>query len=119
MSLTKVFSILAAGAAFAAALEPVAVVRIEASHGGAGNGLTNTTFATPLGSIYADATKLDEVSTLYLDGVWGADATHVTCTPYAYNNGTGRGGLAFTTTEPSYLSTNTVQVGSVICRLDS
>lgn len=39
----------------------------------------------------------------------------VTCTPYKYIDGTGRSGLPFTDGNPSYLSTNTVVVGSIYC----
>ncbi|KAI1174431.1 hypothetical protein F4777DRAFT_579986 [Nemania sp. FL0916] len=86
-----------------------ALVVVEASHGGAGSGLTNTTITVPIGTVYTNE-ALAAVSTLYLlspnDGV---------CTPYLYANGTGARGAPFHVGEPSRLSTNTVVVGSVVC----
>ncbi|KAI0141565.1 hypothetical protein GGR57DRAFT_487117 [Xylariaceae sp. FL1272] len=87
-----------------------ATVVIEASHGGAGSGLTNTTITVPLGKIYTNEDALDEVSTLYL-----LSPSTVTCTPYQATTGTGTGGLPFTVGNPSLLSTNTVVVGSLVC----
>ncbi|EMC92529.1 hypothetical protein BAUCODRAFT_38597 [Baudoinia panamericana UAMH 10762] len=94
--------------------QSTAVVTITASHGGAGNGLTNTTISVPLNSTYTNV-ALDEVSYLYLTGANGVPLESITCTPYRYANGTGNAGLPFTSSKPSLLSTNTVQVGSLIC----
>ncbi|KAK3109962.1 hypothetical protein LTR53_016229 [Teratosphaeriaceae sp. CCFEE 6253] len=91
-----------------------ASVTIEASHGGAGSGLTNTTITVPLNTTYSDP-ALDTVSSLYLTGATGSAVESITCTPYRYANGTGAGGLPFTYGAPSRLSTNTVQVGSIVC----
>jgi hypothetical protein len=87
-----------------------ALIIIEASHGGAGNGLTNTTITVPIGTVYTNPDALDEVSTLYL-----LSPESTTCTPYKLSNGTGSSGLPFTVGHPSYLSTNTVVVGSIAC----
>ncbi|ETS83512.1 hypothetical protein PFICI_05388 [Pestalotiopsis fici W106-1] len=115
-------SVLVSAAAFAgmAIAAPVdstatATIVIEASHGGAGSGLTNTTISVPIGPIYTNSDALDEVSTLYLTGATGVDVTSVTCTPYQATDGEGTGGLPFTSSQPSYLSTNTVVVGSIVC----
>ncbi|EME84084.1 uncharacterized protein MYCFIDRAFT_195236 [Pseudocercospora fijiensis CIRAD86] len=95
-----------------------ATITIEASHGGAGNGLTNTTIEVPLHTRYANP-ALDTVSTLYLTGADGVPLDSITCTPYRYNNLTGAGGLPFNSTAPSFLSTNTVQVASLLCNTTS
>lgn len=95
-----------------------ATITIEASHGGAGNGLTNTTIEVPLKTRYTNP-ALDAVSTLYLTAAEGVNLDSITCTPYRYNNLTGAGGLPFTSTTPSFLSTNTVQVGSLLCNTTS
>lgn len=94
------------------ALAQSAIVTIEASHGGAGNGLTNTTITVPLNARYTNP-ALQTVSTLYLTGANGVDITSITCEPFTYNNMTGPAN--FTSTRPSLLSTNTVQVGSLLC----
>jgi hypothetical protein len=105
----------AALAAAASAQQPTAQITIEASHGGAGNGLTNKTVEVPIGPVYTNAEALGEVSTLYLTGATGVPVEHVTCTPYHAATGEGSGGRPFTSTTPSRLSTNTVQVGSIQC----
>ncbi|KAI5862079.1 hypothetical protein GGS23DRAFT_103669 [Durotheca rogersii] len=92
-----------------------AIVVVEASHGGAGNGLTNTTIAVPIEQVYTNPEALDEVSTLYLIDAEGVAVESVVCTPYRGTDGTGASGLPFTNTNPSYLSTNTVVVGSIVC----
>ncbi|KAI1382294.1 hypothetical protein F4677DRAFT_21845 [Hypoxylon crocopeplum] len=106
-----------AGLALAApATVPAALVVVEASHGGAGSGLTNTTLSVPIGTIYNYRGPLDTVSTLYLVGTTeGVPVDSVTCTPYHSTDGTGSHGLPFTYGTPSRLSTNTVVVGSVVC----
>lgn len=113
---TTAFALSAAAlAAAASAQQPTAQITIEASHGGAGTGLTNKTIDVPVGPVYTNAEALREVSTLYLTGAQGVPVEHVTCTPYHATNGEGSGGAAFTSATPSRLSTNTVQVGSIQC----
>lgn len=90
------------------------VVIIEASHGGAGNGLTNNSITVPLSTYYTDP-KLDAVSTLYLTQASDVELDAVTCTPYRNANGSGSAGLPFNSTRPSFISTNTEQIGSVFC----
>ncbi|KAI3325584.1 hypothetical protein HD806DRAFT_533247 [Xylariaceae sp. AK1471] len=87
---------------------PPAVIVIEASHGGAGSGLTYTTITVPIGPVYTNEEALAEVSSLYL-----VKPESATCTPYKNGDGTGTGGLPFTVGKPSLLSTNTVVVGSI------
>ncbi|KAI6820413.1 hypothetical protein KC367_g4208 [Hortaea werneckii] len=107
-------TLLAVGAFATTAFAQSASVTITASHGGAGNGLTNTTITVPLGSLYTNA-ALDEVSYLYLTGASDAVLDSITCTPHRYANGTGEAGRPFTSSSPSLLSTNTVKVGSLTC----
>ncbi|RMY55577.1 hypothetical protein D0865_04097 [Hortaea werneckii] len=107
-------ALLAVGAFATMAIAQTASVTITASHGGAGNGLTNTTITVPLGSLYTNA-ALDEVSYLYLTGSNDAVLESITCTPHRYANGTGEAGRPFTSSSPSLLSTNTVKVGSLTC----
>ncbi|RMY59984.1 hypothetical protein D0863_11743 [Hortaea werneckii] len=107
-------ALLAVGAFATTAIAQSASVTITASHGGAGNGLTNTTITVPLGSLYTNA-ALDEVSYLYLTGSNDAVLESITCTPHRYANGTGEAGRPFTSSSPSLLSTNTVKVGSLTC----
>ncbi|RMY83741.1 hypothetical protein D0862_11611 [Hortaea werneckii] len=107
-------ALLAVGAFATTAFAQSASVTITASHGGAGNGLTNTTITVPLGSLYTNA-ALDEVSYLYLTGASDAVLESITCTPHRYANGTGEAGRPFTSNSPSLLSTNTVKVGSLTC----
>ncbi|KAI6819344.1 hypothetical protein KC340_g4933 [Hortaea werneckii] len=107
-------ALLAVGAFATTAIAQSASVTITASHGGAGNDLTNTTITVPLGSLYTNA-ALDEVSYLYLTGSNDAVLESITCTPHRYANGTGEAGRPFTSSSPSLLSTNTVKVGSLTC----
>lgn len=93
----------------------VAVVTIESSHGGAGQGLSNITVDIPLTATYTNRSALAEVSTLYLVDARGVPFDSVTCTPFRYANGSGDAGLPFNETSPSFLSTNTVEVGSIVC----
>ncbi|KAK5727526.1 hypothetical protein LTR15_003425 [Elasticomyces elasticus] len=93
-------------------LAQIADVTITASHGGAGNGLTNTTVIVPLGTPYTNS-ALDTVSYLYLTGANGAALEDITCQAYVYPNGTGAAGQPFTHISPALLSTNTVIVGSL------
>ncbi|KAI1871492.1 uncharacterized protein JN550_004486 [Neoarthrinium moseri] len=92
-----------------------AIVTVEASHGGAGNGLTNTTVTVPIGTVFTGDKALDTVSTLYLTGSLEAPLDSITCSPYKSTDGTGSGGLPFNSTTPSFLSTNTVEFGSIVC----
>ncbi|KAH6659069.1 hypothetical protein BKA67DRAFT_529257 [Truncatella angustata] len=107
----------ASAAAFAGLVSavPSATIIIEASHGGAGNGLTNTTIVVPVGPVYTNPDALSTVSTLYLTAASEVAVESISCTPYQTTNGTGGHGLAFTSSTPSFLSTNTVQVGSIVC----
>lgn len=95
--------------------KPAAIVVIEASHGGAGQDLTNQTVTIPLTATYSNTSALAEVSTLYLVNAVGVPLTSISCTPFRNADGTGKSGLTFDSTTPSYLSTNTVQVGSIVC----
>ncbi|KAI0547217.1 hypothetical protein F4679DRAFT_586775 [Xylaria curta] len=104
-------------AAFASAVPctpnpQTATVVIETSHGGAFNDRTNKTITVPIGPVYVNESAFAAVSTLYL---LGPDTA--TCTPYKAKNGTGSGGLPFYVGHPSLLSTNSVQVGSLVCTL--
>lgn len=74
----------------------------------------NTTICGTLGTLITDP-ALDRVSDLHLSSVEVVPLETVTCTPYLYTDGTGRGGLPFLEDSPSFLSTNTVQVGSIYC----
>lgn len=103
---TAVISLLATAAAAAT----TTTVVIEASHGGAGSGLTNNTITVPVGPVYTNKEAFAAVSTLYITSDDG-----VSCIPYGAENGQGTHGLAFTFGTPSRLSTNTVQVGSLVC----
>ncbi|KAK3719208.1 hypothetical protein LTR37_004427 [Vermiconidia calcicola] len=94
---------------------PTAIITIEASHGGAGQGLTNNTVFVPLTSTYTNESALSTISTLYLVDSINSPLSSITCTPFRNADGTGDAGLAFTSEEPSFLSTNTVQVGSIVC----
>ncbi|KAI2624466.1 hypothetical protein GGS21DRAFT_493877 [Xylaria nigripes] len=98
-----------ASAAPAAQIDNVHVVA-EAIHGGTGIDRTNTTITVPVGPLYRNEEVLDQVSTLYL-----LDGDGVSCIPYQSADGTGPHGLPFTVGHPSYLSTNTVVVGSIQC----
>jgi len=101
------------------ALAQSATVIVEASHGGAGQGSTNTTITVPLGSPFTGNPALNAVSTLFLTGATGADVNTITCQGFKSTDGTGSGGLPFTVSTPSFLSTNTVQVGSIVCNTNS
>lgn len=115
-------STIAASAATLAGLAsavPSAVITIETSHGGAGSGLTNKTITVPVGPVYTNSEALNAVSTLYLTGASEIAINSISCTPYRSVNGSGSRGLPFSSTTPSYLSTNTVQVGSIVCLTNS
>ncbi|KAI0132967.1 hypothetical protein BJ170DRAFT_680840 [Xylariales sp. AK1849] len=116
---TTAFTVSTAALAGLATAAPTAIITIEASHGGAGNGLTNNTITVPIGTVYTNPTSLGSVSTLYLTGASGVDITSISCTPYQATNGTGSAGLPFTSSSPSLLSTNTVAVGSIVCKSNS
>jgi hypothetical protein len=104
------FTAALASAAPTSASQEDAIIIIEASHGGAGSGLTNTTITVPIGTVYTNEEALAEVSNLYL-----LCPKSTTCTPYQSEEGTGTDGLPFTVGKPSRLSTNTVVVGSIVC----
>ncbi|WPG98904.1 Hypothetical protein R9X50_00170400 [Acrodontium crateriforme] len=113
--MTKIVAALAALAATAAAQS--ALVTVEAFNCGAGSCITNTTIEVPLGSVYTNSSALDKVSFLYLTGATGGIATgSITCTPYKDTSGSGSAGLPFNSTTPSLLSTNLVQLGSIVCK---
>ncbi|KAI8960125.1 hypothetical protein F5Y11DRAFT_279612 [Daldinia sp. FL1419] len=99
-----------------AAAAPSAQINVESSHGGAGNGLINKTIEVPIGTVFTGSDALKEVSTLYLVAVSDADINTVVCTPHKNVEGTDAGGKPFTVNQPSYLSTNTVVVGSIVCK---
>ncbi|KAK5164873.1 uncharacterized protein LTR77_009537 [Saxophila tyrrhenica] len=113
-STTAMLSLLAFAFSANAALQN-AIIIVSASHGGAGQDITNTTITVPMSQTYTNPKVLDEVSTLYIANSTGVPAASVTCTPYRNPDGTGDAGLAFTVEDPSELSTNTVQVGSIVC----
>lgn len=92
-----------------------AIITITASHGGAGNGLANTTVTVPLNTAFTNSSALAEVSYLYLTGATGVPFDSITCQAYQDDAGTVQGGEPFNSSTPALLSTNTVQVGSIIC----
>ncbi|CAG9993932.1 unnamed protein product [Clonostachys byssicola] len=95
---------------------PEAYVTIETNRGNAFGDVCQKTVIVPIGSVYTNVEDLATVSTLRLKGANGVDENTVTCTPYKNNDGTGSSGLPFTKETPSYLSTNTVVVGSIVCK---
>ncbi|KAG4219183.1 hypothetical protein PC116_g32337 [Phytophthora cactorum] len=108
--------IAAAFAGFAAAQAPYALVAVESSHGGAGNGLVNKTIQVPLDTVYTNPAVLNEVSTLYLISCsQGTNVYSVVCQPHKDPAGTDTGAKPFDIKTPSRLSTNTVVVGSITC----
>jgi hypothetical protein len=104
-----------ASLALASDASDMAVVNVEASHGGAGQDLTNTTIRVPFISAYTNQNVLDEVSTLYLIDSIGVPIDSISCQPFRYANGSGDAGLPFNSSYPSYISTNTVEIGSIVC----
>ena len=94
---------------------PAAIVTIESSHGGAGQDLTNVTVTIPLTTAYTNHSALDTVSTLYLVDSVNSPINSITCTPFKNPDGSGDAGLAFDSTTPSYISTNTLPLGSIVC----
>ncbi|CAH0044309.1 unnamed protein product [Clonostachys solani] len=112
-------SVLSLAAAQPAARDaPEAYVTIEKNLGNAFGDVCQKTVRVPIGSVYTNVEDLATVSTLRLKGAGGVDVQTVTCTPYKNNDGTGTGGLPFTKETPSYLSTNTVVVGSIVCKTE-
>ncbi|KAI5362181.1 hypothetical protein Slin14017_G074180 [Septoria linicola] len=101
-------------AAAATAAAQSVIVIVESSHGGAGNGLMNESITVPLNTIYTSP-ALDAVSTLYLTQSECIELGSVTCTPHRDTDGTGVAGLPFNSTSPSFISTNTEQIGSLVC----
>ncbi|KAI0176394.1 hypothetical protein GGR52DRAFT_571357 [Hypoxylon sp. FL1284] len=119
MQFTSVFASVMALAGMAAAAGD-ALVKVERSHGGAGNDITSTTIVVPLGEVFKGDPALEAVSTLYLVGATNhVDMNTITCTPYQSDDATGTHGLAFDSKTPSRLSTNTVVVGSILCETTS
>ncbi|VUC29822.1 unnamed protein product [Clonostachys rosea] len=106
----------AAQPAVAARDAPEAYVTIETNKGNAFGDVCQNTVRVPIGSVYTNVEALAAVSTLRLKGAGGVEAQTVTCTPYKNSDGTGSSGLPFTQETPSYLSTNTVVVGSIVCK---
>ncbi|KAI1826269.1 hypothetical protein F4861DRAFT_497685 [Xylaria intraflava] len=106
----SLFGLLSVATAVPVINSPEVEIVVEASHGGAGSGLTNTTITVPVGPLYTNKAALAAVSTLYL-----LDDETVSCIPYQSEDGTGTHGLPFTVGHPSFLSTNTVVVGSIRC----
>ncbi|KAH7311320.1 hypothetical protein B0I35DRAFT_437894 [Stachybotrys elegans] len=76
----------------------------------------NSTVPVPIGPIFTGDAALSAVSTLYLTGSTGVPVDTVICTPFRNIDGTGNGGLPFTFGSPSFLSLNTVVVGSIVCQ---
>ncbi|KAI1854017.1 hypothetical protein JX265_003660 [Neoarthrinium moseri] len=112
--------ILASAAALAgtALATPSAKITVEASHSGINN-TSKEVITVPIGPVYTNSQALAAVSKLSLTGADGVALESITCTPYHATNGTGSGGLPFTSSKPSLLSTNTVQVGSIVCKVTS
>jgi hypothetical protein len=78
----------------------------------------NTTLVVPIGPVFNNNQALETVSTLYLYDAIGIPSTAAAqCTPYLNADGTGNSGRPFKVGEPSRLSTNTVVVGSIVCRV--
>ncbi|KAI1107858.1 hypothetical protein F4804DRAFT_296141 [Jackrogersella minutella] len=93
----------------------VAIINVESSHGGAGTGLRNATINVEIGPLFTGDIALNAVSTLYLVGAEGVPVESITCIPYKAANGLGDHGLPLTSVNPSRLSTNVIQVGSILC----
>ncbi|KAK6221504.1 hypothetical protein LQW54_001276 [Pestalotiopsis sp. IQ-011] len=113
---TSTFIASAAALAGTVYATPSAVISVEFHDNGA---LKNTSVTVPIGTVYTDPKNLYQVSTLYLSSAVDADVNSITCTPFQNNHGTGAGGKDFSYGNPSLLSTNSVQVGSIVCRLTS
>lgn len=96
--------------------EATAFVRIETNLGGVFGDVKQKTVQVPIGAVYTNEQDLAAVSTLYLMGATGVEATAVTCSPFKETSGSGSAGKDFTSGNPSYLSTNTVTVGSIVCK---
>ncbi|KAI1208705.1 uncharacterized protein F4807DRAFT_461248 [Annulohypoxylon truncatum] len=105
-----------AGSAFAGE-GASAILNIESSHGGAGTGLRNQTINVGFGGVYNGDPVLKEVSTIYLTGTTGdIPIDDVMCFSYKNTDGTGDHSTAITSKTPARLSTNTVVVGSIVCK---
>ncbi|KAH9904970.1 hypothetical protein F4778DRAFT_731406 [Xylariomycetidae sp. FL2044] len=78
---------------------------------------SNKTVAVPIGTPYSDSGNLAKVSTLFLNGASGVPVESVTCKTFRSTDGTGTpAGNPFTSSSPARLSTNTVEVGSIVCQ---
>lgn len=106
--LTLVAATLGAAGPGATALPTVEITIVDRRLG------TNSSISGTIGTLITEL-DLDTVSELYLSSAELVPIETVTCTPYKYIDGTGRSGLPFTEGNPSYLSTNTVVVGSIYC----
>lgn len=106
--LTLVAAMLSAAAPSATALPIAEIIIVDRRLG------TNSSISGTIGTLITDI-SLDTVSELYLLSAEPVPIETVSCTPYKYIDGTGRSGLPFTEDNPSYLSTNTVVVGSIYC----
>jgi len=105
---------LLASTTLAQTLSRTAIVTIQRSRGGAGNGLTNTTITIPIGEPYT-GDELEAVSSLYVTGGTGVPLSSISCQAFQDADAQVLGGNAFTSVRPALLSTNTVQVGSILC----
>ncbi|KAF7532961.1 hypothetical protein G7054_g7475 [Neopestalotiopsis clavispora] len=105
-----------AGTAYAS---PQAIISVESPHGGANSAASNQTIYVPLNTVYTDPKNLYQVSKLYLTGAKDAAVETITCNSYQGTDGTGAGGKTFSFGTPSFLSTNSVQVGSIVCKSTS
>ncbi|KAI1874578.1 hypothetical protein JX265_004786 [Neoarthrinium moseri] len=108
----------AAAIASTAYAAPSATIFVE-TKGVAGGGFGNVSITVPIDTVYTNQKALSQVGTLYLTAADGVPVQSVTCTPYQGTDGTGSGGKPFTFGTPSRLSTNVVQVGSIVCKLTS
>ncbi|OTB08729.1 hypothetical protein M426DRAFT_316749 [Hypoxylon sp. CI-4A] len=114
MQFTSFVVAVAALAGSAIAQSRVAYVTAEILHGGTPD--RNTTINVPIDDVYTNKAVLDQVSTLYLIGSsQDVQADSITCTPFKSQDGNGQSALPFDINTPSRLSTNTVQVGSIVC----
>ncbi|KAI1096111.1 hypothetical protein F5B19DRAFT_220895 [Rostrohypoxylon terebratum] len=116
MQFTTFFASALALAGSALAADPTALLHIESSHGGAGNGLRNVTVEVTINKVFNHDSALDEVSSIYLIGTTeGVPIKSVVCYSYKNEDATGDRSTPITAYEPARLSTNTVQVGSIEC----
>lgn len=108
-SLIPLVAVMSSAASASGLAQPTVEITVVDRRLGTNSSITGTIGALLIGK------SLDTVSELYLSSTEAVQIETVTCTPYKYTDGTGRGGLPFTEGNPSYLSTNTVVVGSIYC----